>query len=78
MFQGVLKKMQTEASSPVGYFLSLGNDFIALQQCLEHQLQFEVIGTQCVNCGGGGAAETVDEYVTRRASEETEEWWAEV
>ena len=44
--------MQTEASSPVGYFLSLGNDFIALQQCLEHQLQFEVIGTQCVNCGG--------------------------
>lgn len=52
MFQGVLKKMQTEASSPVGYFLSLGNDFIALQQCLEHQLQFEVIGTQCVNCGG--------------------------
>ena len=51
MFQGVLKNANGSQQS-CGYFLSLGNDFIALRQCLEHQLQFEVIGTQCVNCGG--------------------------
>lgn len=51
MFQGVLRKMHTEATSPVGYFLELDGDFIALHQCLDKQLEIEVVGTQCLHCG---------------------------
>jgi hypothetical protein len=50
MFKGVLKKMTTEPNDPVRYFLDLKNDFLELNQFLDHKLKIEYAGTECLNC----------------------------
>jgi len=50
MFEGTLKKMLTEMQAPIRYFLDLDTDFVDMNQCLEHTLSIELIGTQCLSC----------------------------
>ena len=50
MYQGVLKKLLTEESNPVQYFLQLKPGFIHLNQCLNRVLEWDVVGTECLNC----------------------------
>lgn len=49
-YQGVLRKMQTEFSEPIQYFLILENDFIHFNQALDKSIAMEFIGFQCLNC----------------------------
>ncbi len=51
LYEGVLRKMQTEFSTPIQYFLILGADFINMNQALDRELEMELIKTQCLNCG---------------------------
>src|SRR5690606_1225116 len=51
LYEGVLRKMQTEFSTPIQYFLILGADFINMNQALDRKLEMELIKTQCLNCG---------------------------
>lgn len=50
MFNGVLKKMITEFSDPIRYFLELNNDFIEMNQCIDHQISIKYEGQECINC----------------------------
>ena len=50
IYQGVLQKMATEMAMPVQYYLSLGDDFINLNQVLNKQLDISFIKYQCLNC----------------------------
>ena len=50
MFKGVLKKMISEVNEPVRYFLDLENDFIEMNQCIDHQISFQYDGQECLNC----------------------------
>ena len=49
-YQGVLRKMQTEFSDPIQYFLIFESDFIHINQLLEKNLAMEFIEYQCLNC----------------------------
>jgi len=51
LYEGVLRKMQTEYASPIQYFLVLEADFIHMNQLLDRELEFRAIKTQCLNCG---------------------------
>ncbi len=46
-FEGVVKKMTSEYSSVVNYFIEFENSFIHLNQFLEKSFTIECIGTQC-------------------------------
>ena len=50
MFEGTLKKMQTERAAPINYFLNTEEGFLHLNQCLKRTLQITHIGSQCLNC----------------------------
>ena len=50
-YQGVLKKMQTEMTSPVNYYLIMGNDFLNMNQLIDKKIHIEFIGYQCLACG---------------------------
>ena len=50
MFEGTLKKMQTERAAPINYFLNTEEGFLHLNQCLNRTLQITHIGSQCLNC----------------------------
>ena len=50
-YTGVLKKMITENSSPVQYYLDLENDFLNLNQLLDRNLKISFKKYQCLNCG---------------------------
>lgn len=50
-YQGVLKKMKTEFSSPIQYFLLFENDFVHVNQLLDREIKLEVLGCECLNCG---------------------------
>lgn len=50
-YQGVLKKMKTEFSSPIQYYLLFENDFLHLNQLLDKEINIEFLGYQCLNCG---------------------------
>ena len=50
MFEGVLKKMITERSDPIKYFLDLGNDFLIFNQIINHKLKIIFDGSECLNC----------------------------
>lgn len=50
MYQGVLKKLLTEESNPIQYFLQLKPGFIHLNQCFNRVLEWEVTGTECLSC----------------------------
>ena len=49
-FEGVVKKMTSEYSSVVNYFIEFENSFIHLNQFLEKSFTIECIGTQCLSC----------------------------
>lgn len=51
LYEGVLKKMQTEFGRPIQYFLVFENDFINMNQALNKELQIDFIKYQCLNCG---------------------------
>lgn len=50
-YQGVLRKMKTEFSSPIQYFLIFENDFVHMNQLLDKEIKLEVLGYECLNCG---------------------------
>ena len=50
MFEGTLKKMQTERADPINYFLNTEEGFLHFNQCLGKTLQITHIGSQCLNC----------------------------
>lgn len=51
LYEGVLRKMQTEMGDPIQYFLVFENDFINFNQALGKKLKIEFIKFQCLNCG---------------------------
>ncbi|WP_224483953.1 DUF2797 domain-containing protein [Robertkochia aurantiaca] len=51
MYEGVLTKMITEFTSPVNYYLVLDNDFVNLNQLLDHSISITFLKHQCINCG---------------------------
>ncbi|SEP70125.1 Protein of unknown function [Hyunsoonleella jejuensis] len=50
-YQGVLRKMETEFSSPIQYYLVFENDFININQILSKRIKLEFVKFQCLNCG---------------------------
>ncbi len=50
-YQGVLRKMETEFSNPIQYFLVFENDFITMNQLLQKRIKLEFVKYQCLNCG---------------------------
>lgn len=50
-FRGVLKKMMTEDSNPINYYLDLENDFLNLNQLIDKKINVKFIKYQCLNCG---------------------------
>lgn len=50
MYQGVLKKMQTENLSPIQYYLNMGSDFVNVNQLLDKQIQLSFVAYECLNC----------------------------
>lgn len=51
LYEGVLRKMQTEIGSPIQYYLVFENDFINMNQGLDKELRIDFIKYQCLNCG---------------------------
>jgi len=50
IYQGVLKKMQTENLDPIAYYLDMGSDFINMNQLLDRDIQLDFVGYECLNC----------------------------
>ncbi|TBN02398.1 DUF2797 domain-containing protein [Hyunsoonleella flava] len=50
-YQGVLRKMETEFSSPIQYYLVFENDFIHINQLLNKHIKMQFVKYQCLNCG---------------------------
>ncbi len=50
-YQTVLKKMITELSSEVKYYLKTDNHILNMNQLLDRELEFTFNGTQCLCCG---------------------------
>lgn len=50
-YEGVLTKMQTEAGSPIQYYLVFENSFLNVNQLLGKDLEINFMGFQCLNCG---------------------------
>ena len=49
-YQGVLKKMMTENSHIVQYYLDLESDFINMNQLLNRNLEITFVKYRCMNC----------------------------
>lgn len=50
-YQGVLRKMETEFSTPIQYYLVFDNDFIHVNQLLNKRIKMDFVKFQCLNCG---------------------------
>ena len=50
-YQGVLRKMQTEHTDPINYYLDMDSDFIQMNQLLGKRLHIEFVKYQCLACG---------------------------
>jgi len=50
-YQGVLKKMNTEYSDTIEYYLEMGADFLNLNQLLERKAEIQFENYQCLSCG---------------------------
>lgn len=50
MFEGVLTKMNTEVAEPIQYYLILKDDFINVNQLLDHKIRLHFIKYECLNC----------------------------
>ena len=53
-FEGVVKKMTTEYSSEVNYFIEFDNSYIHLNQFLEKSLTIKCVGYSCLSCSNDG------------------------
>ncbi|WP_190811187.1 DUF2797 domain-containing protein [Flagellimonas sp. S3867] len=51
LYEGVLRKMQTEIGNPIQYYLVFENDFLNMNQLLDKEIQIDFIKYQCLNCG---------------------------
>jgi len=49
-YQGVLRKMETEFSQPIQYYLVFENDFLNINQLLNKTITIEFVKYQCLNC----------------------------
>ena len=49
-YQGVLKKMRTEFTNPVNYYLVFEDHFLNMNQLLEKEISITFEGFQCVAC----------------------------
>ena len=49
-YEGVLTKMQTEAGSPIQYYLVFENSFLNMNQLLGKDLDINFLGFCCLNC----------------------------
>ena len=50
-YSGVLKKMETENTDPVNYYLDMGADFLNMNQLINRQISLNFVGYQCLCCG---------------------------
>ncbi|RWW92365.1 DUF2797 domain-containing protein [Flavobacterium cerinum] len=50
-YEGVLTKMQTEAGSPIQYYLVFDDSFLNMNQLLGKDLEINFMGFRCLNCG---------------------------
>lgn len=50
-YQGVLKKMLTEFSAPIQYYMVFENDFLHLNQLLDKKVEVQFLGYECLGCG---------------------------
>ena len=50
MFSGVLRKMPTELTQQVQYYLPLPNHFLHLNQSLNKKVCLRFKGYECLNC----------------------------
>lgn len=51
MYEGVLKKMQTEIGTPIQYYLVFNDSFLHVNQLLNKNIALSFEGYQCLNCG---------------------------
>jgi Protein of unknown function (DUF2797) len=51
LYQGVLRKMDTEFGKPIQYFLIFENDFLNMNQLLNKTINIQFVKHQCLNCG---------------------------
>ncbi len=51
LYEGALRKMQTELESPIQYYLVFENDFLNINQALDRTMEIQFIKFQCLNCG---------------------------
>lgn len=49
-YQGVLKKMTTENSDTIQYYLDMKTDFINMNQLLDRKLELSFVKYECLNC----------------------------
>jgi len=49
-YQGVLRKMETEFTSPIQYYLVFETDFINVNQLLNKTLKISFVKYECLNC----------------------------
>lgn len=50
-YRALLKKMQTEISGKVQYYLEVDGNFLNLNQLLDRTVSIKFAGYQCLNCG---------------------------
>ncbi len=50
-YSGVLKKMTTENTDPVNYYLDMGDDFLNVNQLINKSISIQFLGYECLNCG---------------------------
>lgn len=51
IYTGVLKKMITENTSPVQYYLDMKSDFLNMNQLIDKTIEISFKEYQCLNCG---------------------------
>tara|TARA_B110000046_G_scaffold185695_2_gene228654 strand:- start:2593 stop:3384 length:792 start_codon:yes stop_codon:yes gene_type:complete len=49
-YQGVLKKMKTENSAEIQYYLDMNSDFLNMNQLLNIELTIRFVTYECLNC----------------------------
>ena len=49
-YQGVLKKMKTENSSQIQYYLDMNSDFLNMNQLLDKEIVISFVTYECLNC----------------------------
>jgi len=50
-YQGVLRKMQTEHTQPINYYLAMEDSFVNVNQLIDKKVHIEFLKYQCLACG---------------------------